>query len=219
MLPRPSARLLQRTALAALLTLVTVTSTGCVSGLFTAMYFLKGNNTPAECNALKEKKVVVVCRSVTSLQYTEAGVEQQIAEEVGSLLKQNVSKVKLVPHRKVAEWMDEKEWNEFVEVGKALEADMVVGIDLEQFNLREGQTLYQGKAAAEIKVYDCKKGDLVFRKRLPRAVYPPNRVISVSEKTDYEFRQEFVKVLSDQIARHFYDHDPYADFALDAKDL
>ena len=34
-----------------------------------------------------------------------------------------------------------------------------------------------------------------------------------------EFRREFVAVLADQIARHFYAHDPYADLAQDAAAL
>ena len=37
-----------------------------------------------------------------------------------------------------------------------------------------------------------------------------------SERTEPEFRHEFVLVLADQIARHFYAHDPYADMGQDA---
>jgi hypothetical protein len=90
---------------------------------------------------------------------------------------------------------------------------------LEHFDLYKGQTLFQGRASVDLTVYDCKSGELVFKKRLPQSVYPPNREIPTWEKQEAEFRREFVRVLADQVARHFYDHDPYADFALDSKSM
>ena len=64
-------------------------------------------------------------------------------------------KIKTVNQRKVAKWTDENTWEEYAEVGKAMKADMVVGINLEGFSLFQGQTLYQGKANATVRVYDC----------------------------------------------------------------
>lgn len=192
---------------------------GCTTLLFTAAYLWKGNDVPAECTKLRQKRVAVVCRSVVSLQYRNARVDQDLAQEVSALLGANVPKVKMVEHRKVAEWMDEHTWDEYTEVGKALNADMVVGIDLESFDLRQSQTLFQGRANAEIKAYDCHTGQLVFKKRLPQSVYPPNRVIPASEVQESEFRREFVRIVADRIARHFYDHDKYSDFAIDAKSI
>ncbi len=214
---RPSTRCASLAQFGLLLAAVGL-STGCTGGLFTVAYLINGNNTPAECKLLKEKKVVVVCRSVVELQYRNAHVERDIAEQVSVLLKKNVSKIKIIDQRKVNRLIDEKQLDEFLDIGKALEAEMVVGLELEQFQLYQGQTLYQGRATVEMKVVDCKTGDIVFKKRLPK-VYPPNRVIATSEKQEYEFRTEFVRVLSDFIARHFYDHDPYADFAQDAQSM
>ncbi len=190
---------------------------GCTSALFTVAYLIQGNNAPAECDKLKDKRVAVVCRPVVALQYRDARVEHDLAAQVSTLLGRNVPKIKIIDHRKVAEWMDENTWDDYVEVGKALGADMVVGIDLEQFSLLQGQTLYQGRATVRLQVFDCKTGEVVFDKRPPQSVYPPNRVVPTSEKPAAEFRAEFVRVLADQIARHFYEHDPHADIALDAR--
>ncbi len=200
-------------------TFVLLASGGCTNLLFTAMYLLKGNNIPAEFKLPREKSVVVVCRPVASLQYCNARVDQDLSHTVATLFKQNLPKVKVVDPRKVAEWMDENPWQEFLEVGKGLKADLVVGVDLEQFQIYQGQTLYQGRAAMEIKVYDAKTGEVLFRKRPPQIVYPPNRMVQTAERPEAEFRQEFVHVLADQIARFFYDHDPYVDFALDSKTI
>jgi hypothetical protein len=201
------------------LAVLLTSSAGCSNVAFTLAYLIKGTDVPGECQALREKKVVVVCRPLASLQYRNARVDQDLAEQVGLLLAKNVPKIKVVDHRKVAEWMDENSWEEYLEVGKALRADMVLGIDLEDFRLYEGQTLFKGRAQVEVRLYDCKTRDVVFRKRLPPSVYPPNGMIPTSERQEGEFRQEYVRILADQIGRHFYAHDPYADFALDAQSL
>jgi len=209
----------QRLVLVLLLGAALAPAGGCTNLLFTAAYLWRGNNAPAECNKLREKRVAVVCRSVVTLQYRNARVDQDLAQEVSALLSKNVPKIKMVEHRKVAEWMDEHTWEEYTEVGKAVKADIVVGIDLESFDLHQSQTLLQGRANTEIKVYDCHTGQVVFKKRLPQSVYPPNRVVQASDVQEVEFRREFIRILADQVARHFYDHDPYTDFALDAKSI
>ncbi len=67
------------------------------------------------------------------------------------------------------EWADENNWDEYVEIGKALNADMVVGLDLEEFSLYQGQTLYQGKANIKIPVYDVAQGKEPVFERQPAA--------------------------------------------------
>jgi len=195
-------------------------SAGCSHALFTALYVMKGQEVEAECKELKGKRVAVVCQPLVSLQFRHANVAKDLAREVGILLKNNVPKLQLVDQAKVAEWMDENyNGDEYLEVGKAVRADMVVGIDLEQFEILAGQTVYQGKAVAAIKVYNCHTGAQVFSKRLSQIVYPPNHVISTVSKPEAEFRREFLQVVAERVARHFYNHDPHADVALDSRAL
>ena len=209
---------LRRSIVAALVSSAVVAfGGGCTNLLFTAAYLIKGNEAPAECAKLRDKRVAVVCRPVVALQYRDARVDQDLANEISGLLKKNVAKIKMVDHRKVAEWMDEHTWEEYAEVGKALGAELVVGVDLEFFDLRQSQTLLQGRANADVKVIDCKTKEVVFKKRMPQTVYPPNRVVQASDVEEQQFRREFVRVLADQIGRHFYPHDAYADFAMDSK--
>jgi len=189
---------------------------GCANALFTAAWLVKGGNVDPEYAGLKNKKVAVVCRSPGDLAYRDSNVGKDLAREIGKFLKQNVTKIQVVDARKVDDWIDENTWNEYTEVGKAVGADLVVGVDLEEFGLYEGQTVYQGKASVVVKVYDCKTGESVFEKRLPRVVYPPSGVVPTSDKSEADFRRMFVRVLSDQIARHFYPHDPRDYFAIDS---
>lgn len=193
-----------------------LTASGCTSGLATAMYLIRGTDIRAEYNGLKDKRVAVVCRPLVDLQYRSSNAAKDIGRELGKLLKQGVRKIDVIDHRKIAEWLDENSWDEYVEVGRAVEAEMVVGIDLEHFTIFESQTLYQGKANVTVRVYDCQTGEMTYEKILPQIVYPPNTAIATSEKQESQFRREFVRVVADQVGRHFYNHDRYADFASDA---
>ena len=193
-------------------------ASGCVQLATTVAYSIKGTGTDVEFPGLKGKTVVVVCRPLASLQFGDVGASKAVANRVASLLKKNGSKIKVVSQQKVAEWTDENMWNEYPDVGKALGADMVVGIDLTSFSTYQGPTLYQGKATASIKVFDLKDDNkVVFEKDLPQTLYPPNIGIPIPEKSEADFRREFTAYLAGQIARHFYSYDSEDDFALDAQ--
>ena len=191
-------------------------SSGCRSAIATAMYLFKGDDVNAEYTGLKGKKVAVVCRPPAGLNYANSTVGKDLVQQMSKLLQEHVGKIKVVDAQKVNKWCDENTWEEYVEVGKALKADVVVGVELEKFSIYQAQTLYQGKANAMVRVYDCKDGGkVVFEKILPQTLYPPNTFIQTSDVQESEFRREFVGVLADQIARHFYGHDPYADLGQD----
>lgn len=193
---------------------------GCQGVMFTAMYLIKGTDVDPDFKDLKGKKVVVVCRSMVSLQYSNSNVARDLGQEITRLLQEKVPKIKTVDQRKIAKWTDENTWEEYVEVGKAMKADMVVGVDLESFSIFQGQTLYQGKANATVRVFDCKNGGKeVFHKSIPQSVYPPSAPMPASECTEADFRRTFEGILADQIARHFYAHDAHADMSLDAQAL
>lgn len=193
-------------------------SAGC-SALAAAMWMMGANDTPPEYEGLKGKKVAVVCRPITSLHYQDSHVARDLAAEIGKLIQTNGKKVTIVDPRKVERWCDENTWDEYEEVGKAMGADVVLGIDLEHFDIYQGQTLYQGRASTTVRVYDCKEGKVVFEKTPRQSVYPPNSCVATSEKQEAQFRREYIKVLANQLARMFFAYDPYADMAQDAAAL
>ena len=193
---------------------------GCAKVLATAVYIVKGTNVDAEFDGMEGKKVAVVCRQLASLQYRDSTVPRDLAARVGSLLTSNGKKITVIDQQKVAEWTDENAWEDFTQIGKALEADLVLGIELEDFRLHQGQTLYQGRANVQLKVYDMNDGGkLVFEKSPRPSIYPPNTGIPTSEKQESQFRREYVGILADEIGRHFYEHDSRATFAIDSKAL
>ena len=203
--------------LAATVAILLMALSGGCAALTGLAIMIKGTDQEPDFPGLKEKKVAVVCRPLVSLQYRNAGAARDLAQQIGTLLQAKVPKITVVDQQKVATWMDENTWDEFSEVGKAMKADIVIGVDLTSFGVLEGQTLYRGRASATIKVYDVEKKKTVWDKTMNQAVYPPNTAIPASDKPENEFRREFVLVLADQIARHFYAHDPFADVGLDSK--
>ncbi len=195
--------------------------TGGCSLVATTLWMFQGINQSADFPGLKGKKVAVVCRSVSSLQYRYPTAGRELAKVIGALIQKNVPKATVVDQREVSEWTDEKSWDEFTEIGKALHADMVIGLDLDEFDLYQSQGLYQGKATiSKLAVYDVSKGnDPVFEKNIPQIHYPPNSPIPAGDKPEAEFRTQFIKMLAEHVARHFYDHDPTAEFASDSTAL
>jgi hypothetical protein len=185
-------------------------------------YMIKGNDLPPKFAGLKGKKVVVVCRPLASLEFKNAGADREIAKQVGALLQARVPKCTVVDQQKVAKWMDSHSWKEYAEVGKALKADMVVGIDLTSFSTMDGQTLWRGKADATIQVYDLSKDQgkrPIWDDSLPQCVYPPNCSIPQQDESASDFRKDFIAVLADQIGRYFYAHEPNADIGADSRAL
>lgn len=199
---------------------VLATGAGCQTGLFTAMYLINGTDVKPEFEGLKGKKVVVVCRATSELEFANVAVADELAAVVGRLLGERVKRIHMISAREVERWSDENEWEEFTEVGEALDAEMVVGLDLDQFGIYQGQTVYQGTAIVGIHVYDMSRdGAQVYSSTPPQTRWPPNSVEPVGNKLPAQFRKEFIGVLANEIGRHFYPHDPAQDFARDADAL
>jgi hypothetical protein len=192
----------------ALLLLLTLSITAGCNLVATGMYVFTGNDTPPEFKDLAGKKVAIVCRPVTSLDFNNSSVATMLSQQIAAYLNQNIKNITLIDHRKVSDWCDENTWEEYVDIGKALNADMVLGIDLEEFTLYQGQTLYQGRANLHFAVYDVKKGKIhVWEKYLPQVVYPPTGGVPAGDRPESEFRRKFVATLAERIAQHFYPHD------------
>ena len=185
---------------------------GC-STLLTAGYVLMPEDTPAEFAGLKGKHVAVVCKPIIELEFADAGSGRQLASVVGSLLQQNVRKARVIDQQEVARWIDEHAWVDYPTVGKALDADMVVGIDLEEFRLHEGTTLYRGRATIHVRVFDVAAGKVVFEKRLDDFQFPSDGAVPSSDRSEPQFRGMFLQILGARIARSFHAYDSRTTFA------
>jgi hypothetical protein len=191
---------------------------GCAPLLATGLYVWEGGNVvPPECEALKDQRVVVVCRPPSSHEYRQAGASRNIAQRVSELLVDNLKGADIVNPREVDNWVDETDWGDFKELAHAVHADKVVYVELNNYELYKGKTLYQGQADVTVSVYDMKqKGKLVWDRHIGEVLFPNNSGIPAQDKPVQQFEHEFDDVLATRIAQYFYKHDANADFALDA---
>lgn len=214
-----NARCSHRWFSAALAAVVLVSTTGCLHSLLaTGIYLWQGGDViPAECKDLDGQRVVVVCRPPSSNEYRHAGAARDIGKRVSQLLKENVPKVDVVSPTEVDNWIDEQDWDNFKDLGRAVKATRIVYIELDNFDLYKGSTLYQGDAEVKITVYDTtKKDENVWERNLGQILFPRNSGIPAADKPIHVFQNQFVDVVSQQVAVHFYKHNPNAIFALDA---
>src|SRR5687767_13566432 len=139
-------RLTHTSAALALLATACLASTGCLHTLLaTGIYVWQGGNVvPAECDALEKERVVVLCRPPASYEYRNAGAARAIGARVSALLEQNVKGVEVVSPREVDNWVDEQDWENFKDLGRSVKATRIVYIELDDFDLYKGTTLYQG---------------------------------------------------------------------------
>lgn len=196
---------------------IAATQAGCTKLLTTAMVLVKGTDTDAEFKLLKGKRVAIVCRPLVQLQFSTSNVANDIARQLGQNMQQKKRKIEIIDPDRVSEWADTHTWDDFSEIGQALNADVIIGIDLEEFKIHQSQTLYQGRAKAHVKVYDiADNGKVLFDKHMPQIVDPPIGGIPTQEMAEDEFRRAFVAVVADRVGRYFYSFDSRADFARDA---
>jgi hypothetical protein len=206
-------------ATTACLAIVCLSSTGCIHSLLaTGIYMWQGGNVvPAECDALEHERVVVVCRPPASHEYRNAGAARALGARVSAMIEKNVKGVDVVSPKEVDNWIDEQDWENFKDLGRAVKASRIVYIELDDFDLYRGKTLYQGTADVTISVYDMdNRGKQLWERRLGQVLFPRNSGIPASDKPVQAFEKQFVEILSTQIAEHFYRHNPNADYALDA---
>ena len=214
--PKGSRQLL----LLALMACVLVSTTGCLHTLLaTGIYMFQGGDVvPAQCDALEGERVVVICRPPSSNEYRHAGAAREIGKRVSLLLKQHVPRADVVSQREVDNWIDEQDWENYKDLGRAVKATRVVYIELDNFDLYKGSTLYQGDTSINLTVYDMNnRGEMIWEKNVGQILFPRNSGIPASDKPLHQFQAQFVDIVSTQVAVYFYKHDPNALFALDAE--
>lgn len=193
--------------------LVVVAAAGGCTTLGGLAYLVNPDDVPAETTALRGKHVAVVCRPVVELEYSDAGSSRELARLVGESIAQNVRRCRVIGSTEVARWLDENDWVDYPTLGKAVDANIVVGIDLDEFRLHEGSTLLKGRAKFRIRAFDIDQGKVVFDKRVDDFAYPAAGAIPSSDCSESKFRETFLRLLSRRIARCFHAHDSREHFA------
>lgn len=194
-----------------------VMQTGCLGIVANLVNVMRGPTVKAEYAGLEGKRVAVVTLTDSS-QYSDDVSARILGRRVSDILATEVKNIKLVREDEVQQWRDRNGWDaiEFLDIGRGVKADKVVGIEMTNLRLKDGATLYRGRAEVTVSVYDIASGSLEFRRPLDDFTYPVHAGMYTSETTETKFRGLFLGVLASKIGRYFHAYDFSDTVALDA---
>lgn len=193
-----------------------ITQPGCLGLLSNLMHATGADKTPAAYKGLKDSRVAVVTLTENS-QFSDDVAARILGRNVTQWLSNEVKDIDLVREDKIANWRDTHGWDqvEFAEIGRGVDADKVLAIEVSNLQLRDGATLYRGRADVRISVIDAKTGEELFTRDLDDFTYPTTAGVYTNETTEARFRKLYLGILAKRIARQFYPYDAHEDFALD----
>ena len=203
-------------AAASLILLICITNTGCIGTLANLFYVLKGHEIPAEYAEFKEQRVAVVVNTKASA-YGPDELADTLERFITMKLATNVPDIQIVPEVEIANWFDINgtDSSRLAEMGKSVQADFVLSINLDDYTIREGSTIYKGKSEITIAVVDCKSGNTTYAVGPDLMEYPRDGRPAI-QTNDRKFETFYLAWLSEQIAQQFYKHDANKNFADDA---
>lgn len=209
----------RRFALFSLLALGLGTQPGCLGLAANVVNVVRGYTVEPEYPGLEGKRVAIVTVTDSS-QYSDDASARILSRRVSEILSTELSKkkVSLVREDEVHQWRDRNGWDaiEFLDIGRGVKADKVIGIEMVGLRLRDGATLYRGRAGVMVTVYDVAEGTVEFRKNLEEFTYPKSAGMYTTETTESKFRNLYLGVLASTIARSFHGYDHSDTVAMDA---
>lgn len=200
-----------------LVAVLTLSMTGCLGLVANLIHAGWGNLIPAAFDELAGRKIAVVCLS-SSMSFGNSSAAEEISHRVEQKLAARVPEINIIDQQEIADWMDRNDWNEvdYRELGDGIGTDFLIAVDLGNFSLHEGPTLYKGRAEIGITVYNIPQGIVVYQVEPREIIYPVNGGEHTADTSESAFRKIFLEVISAQVARHFYSYEMKEDFGRDA---
>ncbi len=182
------------------------------------MYVIKGLKVDAAYDGFEKSTVAVVCVSDAS-SYGPDSLTRVVGRALGARLAANVPDITVVPQHKIENWKDTHGWNEldYVALGRGVGADKVLAIEMDSYSIREGATMYKGRAMLTTSVYDIQKdGQVVFTQGPAEYQFPKSHGRPAISTDPQRFEAAYLSQLVENIGRNFYEHDKAETFAEDA---
>jgi len=193
-------------------------STGCIGTAAQLMYVMFGHRTSAEFDGFKGKRVAIVTLADSS-SYGPDTLSETVSRAITIQLVKNVKKIDAVPQGEIANWMDTHGWGrpDHKALAKSVKADFVLMIELSDYTIHDGKTLFKGACNYKVDVYDMQDdGRLVFSRGPDEFIFPRDGRPSI-ETTERKFEAFYLARLTDRIARYFYSYDSTETAAIDSQ--
>ena len=164
-----------------------------------------------------EKSILIACSTSHQILSKYPGVRIDIVDKMSHILHNR--NIKIIPADDVATWFDDHgEWGDFTELADEFDADYVMHIDLKSFAvvIPDSPNLLQGKAEGRVSMMEIKmagknkdkKHASVAVERSFNVMYPPTYPVPRESSSEEMFTENFLKRISEQLARMLYDHRP-----------
>ena len=221
-------RMNARTRRAAALLVVALAGTASLAGCDprALLYFLQAKDAgiAAPGPSLEGKRVIVVTHAVSGALGEFQSLDRDVTREVTTIFREKVKKIDLVEPDKVWTWVEgHPHWTDPGELLRAFEADIIILLEVESFQLQNPGDLnvFQGTAKTHIVVTEMKyptnsKGKPIKDKpKEPKQIYEEYRdtefpirgpIPSDSSVSRPAFKNKFLKVVSAEISWYFVEH-------------
>lgn len=220
------ARMRRATMIGVLVLAGVAAASGCDPRM--AMYFLQpfDPQVPATGPDLRGKKVVILPHALSGAMMDAPGAEREIADKVAKAIRENIKKVQVVPSKKVSEWLEaHPDWTDPGDIGRDLDADAVIFLEFEQFQIQDPNSpgMFQGISSIRVSVVDLKypedekgkpdetqpKESSVIYSQVAQSTFPTRGPVPVDSKvTPDTFRVKFTNVAATELSWHFVPHAP-----------
>ncbi|MEZ6066782.1 MAG: hypothetical protein R3B90_13995 [Planctomycetaceae bacterium] len=154
-----------------------------------------------------DAKVAVVCYVDPDVRLKYSKIDVELSAYVAGLMK--INKINIIEPDYVRAWIDtHPDWETAEEVGRAMEADYVIELELVDFGLYEphSATLFRGNATCYVKAYQIPETgsaqqlysrdvDFMFPTKIPRPT---------TDQTELSFKREYLSRLGEEIGFLFY---------------
>jgi hypothetical protein len=233
MTPRPLART-RCAALSLAFALGLITLAGCDPRQM--LYFLQPfDPTVAPTGpSLKDKRVVMITKASPGATNDFPLVDRELNREVATILREKVKRIDLVDQDKVWAWdKAHPSWTDPSELAEKFEADMIVLLEIGQFQVQSPSSpdMFEGKAIVSVQVTELahpkdSKGHVLRDKPKEAKVvcneesvtnFPSRGPIpSSADFTRNSFKSKFLHLVATKVSWYFVDHAPGDDIE-DAK--
>ncbi len=192
-------------------------STGCVQELAQLLYVIKGHKVDPVFPGLKNKKVAIVCNSDAAA-FGPDSLSVTMTKHIGIALATSNDKITLAAPAKVEEFIDANGWEDDspAKLGEAVDADYVVVVDLEEYSIHEGATLYKGRSEWTVNAYDIENGGTLAFSNGPNQYTFPDAGRPSLGTSERVFESFYLTRLCDRISKQFITHDKLDSYADDA---
>jgi hypothetical protein len=169
---------------------------------------IRGEKIKPECRLLKGKKVAVLVCGEKGL--SSDATSMLLARYLEERLSREGEDITLVPQEKIDKWLNEvgRDDPDYAAIGKGVGSDYVLVVTLANVSLKNGQTLFKGRADISVALYDSVSGAIAYRKIMPQFEYPKFDGPSIVDTNEPKFRNTFLTIVSQHIGVLFYPYDP-----------